>query len=717
MFQVSSVNRLKMQKEPSLIKDALLFVVAAGITGVAVALVLALLILMVTPVMAGEQTAAIKSVTADTVQRGSLLLKAAAGGTLIDAPMVKTEVDMRISGMLARVLVSQQFHNPGNEWVEGIYVFPLPADSAVDRLRIRVGKRVIEGEIQEKEQAKKTYEKAKKAGKKASLLRQNRPNIFTTSVANIAPGETITIEIEYQQTLHYDQGRFSVRFPLVVAPRYIPGTPLGDDNIMVFNGTGWALNTDQVSDASNITPQVFSSAAEKITPVSIQVKLDAGFPLIRLESTYHIVEIRRDDDDMHHIKLLEGEVPADRDFELTWAPQAGQQPRAALFTEQWQGKEYASLMVMPSARDKQASKPISRELILVVDTSGSMHGESIRQAREALKMALRRLTSTDRFNIIQFNTTTHALFGGAVAVDPQNINQALAYVDGLEAEGGTEMLSAVNLALNGKRSEHTLRQVVFLTDGSVGNEQALFEAIQQRLGSSRLFTVGIGSAPNSFFMTRAARFGRGTFSYIGKVEDVKEKMTTLFTKLESPVLTDINVIWPDGGKTEMWPSRVPDLYLGEPVVVAASLSKISGEVVVEGRLNGQPWRQVFQLKKSGKNSGVRLLWARRKIAELMDERARGRAEHAVKEAVLKVALGHKLVSKYTSLVVVDKTPVRPLEQTLLAKGVPVNLPRGWQMDRVFGALPQTATPALLHLLIGLAALLGAVSIGRRKLFT
>jgi len=266
-------------------------------------------------------------------------------------------------------------------------------------------------------------------------------------------------------------------------------------------------------------------------------------------------------------------------------------------------------------------------------------------------------------------------------------------------------MSAVLRALDGKHYENRLRQVIFLTDGSVGNEQALFQAIEQRLGSSRLFTLGIGSAPNSFFMTRAAQFGRGSFTYIGKVDEVQEKMTALFSKLESPVLTDIQVTWSGDGAVEMWPKRIPDLYLGEPIILTAKMHAPVDEVMVEGRINGQPWKRKLQLKGGGENPGVHVLWARRKIAALMDERARGRSEPEVREAVLKAAIKHQLVSRYTSLVAVDKRPVRPMERDLTTKAVPTNLPKGWSANKVFGQLPQTATPAPLHLLLGLIALI------------
>jgi len=697
------------QPNTSVIKDVLLFVIAGFSTGIVTVLIVGLLVFLITPTVQADE---LQSLRVDEVQRGSLLLKSVSGADLLDAPMVKTDVNMHVTGMLARVSVKQQFYNPGNDWVEGVYVFPLPEESAVDRLRMQIGERIIEGEIQEKSQARKTYEKAKRQGRKASLLKQERPNIFTSAVANIAPGEKITIEIEYQQNLRYDQDNFRIRFPLVVAPRYIPGVPLEEDNVVAFGGNGWAQNTDQVPDASHITPPVVDSESGTVNPVSIQILLETGFSLSKLESPYHAIESLKDEKGAYHIKLTEGVVPTDRDFELVWRPKIGQAPNAALFTENWEQEEYALLMVMPPAQDGKAVK-ISREVVFVVDTSGSMHGESIRQAGEALKMALRRLNPSDYFNIIQFNSNTQALFSDAAAATSNNISRALVYVDGLEAEGGTEMLSAIKRALNGQVHENRVRQVIFLTDGSVGNEAALIKAIQDRLGSSRLFTVGIGSAPNSHFMTRAAQFGRGTFSYIGKVGEVKEKMIALFSKLESPVLTDIHITWPENANVEMWPKRIPDLYLGEPVVITSRMTGLSGQIVVEGQINGQLWRRELQLNGGAKSPGVNLLWARRKIADLMDQQIQGRSKNEVRDEILKVALHHKLVSKYTSLVAVDKTPVRPLDVALKEKAVPVNLAKGMNAKKIFGSMPQTATPASLHLIFGFMGLLAALFLKRR----
>jgi len=600
--------------------------------------------------------------------------------------------------------VRQRFSNPGKQWVEGIYVFPLPQDAAVDRMRLRIGERIIVGEIQERGQAEKTYARARKEGRKASLLSQERPNIFTTAVANIGPGEEVQVELEYQQALRYDQGRFAVRFPLVVAPRFIPGTPLSGEEEVEFAATGWSHNTARVKDASRITPPVADPSGPQINPVTILVHLDAGFPLARLESRYHPVDILADENGRHQIRLQQAPVSMDRDFELSWVPDTGLAPQAALFTERWEAADYALLMLMPPTSGADSAPAPAREVIFVIDTSGSMHGASIKQARASLQLALSRLRPDDRFNVIQFNNQTHALFGQAVPAVSINIQRAVRYVGDLEAEGGTEMLPALERALSGEQPVGFLRQIVFLTDGSVGNETELFALIQQRLGSSRLFTIGIGSAPNSYFMTRAARFGRGSFTYIGTTAEVKQKMEGLFRKLESPVFTDIDIVWPDAVEVEMYPRKVPDLYLGEAVILTARLPQGVDQLEVRGERNGQPWQQRVDLRGGGASAGVHVYWARRKIAELMDQRATGETEEKVRAAVLEVALGHQLVSRYTSLVAVDRTPIRPEDEALDTKPVATNLPHGWSADRVFGVLPRTATSSHLQLLLGLMAL-------------
>jgi Ca-activated chloride channel family protein len=247
--------------------------------------------------------------------------------------------------------------------------------------------------------------------------------------------------------------------------------------------------------------------------------------------------------------------------------------------------------------------------------------------------------------------------------------------------------------------------VVFLTDGAVGNEGELIHLIRERLSDRRLFTIGIGSAPNSFFLTKAAQCGRGTFTFIGDVREVAEKMGALFTKLESPVLTDIAISWP--GKTELWPREPGDLYAGEPIVVVAQTDALEGNVTITGRRGGAPWSVSVPLSGTASEPGIGVLWARAKIESLIDAQKGGESEADVRKAVIDVALAHHLVSKYTSLVAVDVTPTAPLGTTSIKTALPTNLPEGASFEAIFGGA-QTATPATLHLVLGLLLLLMAV---------
>ncbi len=631
---------------------------------------------------------------------GTLLLKMQTGFTT--ATRMNTDVTMNVSGLVARVSVRQEFRNDGDDWTEGVYVFPLPDEAAVDRMRLHIGERFIEGEIREKEQARKEYERARNEGRKASLVEQQRPNLFTTSVANIAPGERVVVEIEYLEELRYDNGTFAIRFPMTLTPRYIPGSPLADRK-----GSGWSPDTMQVSDASLITPpQVTESNDHRI---SLRASIDAGLPLEIVASRYHPVEVS-EDRGRYTVSLSNDAVPADHDFELLWRPLPSALPRAMVFSENIAGQPHYLLMVVPPDAGQDAVLTMPRELIFVVDTSGSMHGNSIAQAKQALEQALDGLGANDRFNIIEFNSTTRALYHQSVVADAGNLRHARQFVQGLEANGGTEMRPALRLALDSAGAESHLRQIVFITDGSVGNEDELYAMIDTRLGDARLFTVGIGSAPNSWFMRKAAELGRGSFVVISALHEVGEKMGRLFDKLGHPQVTNINVSWPGGAVTESYPELVPDLYLGEPVTVRARASgpfQPGSEVRISGDSTAGAWRTELPLAGDEDHPGVAALWARARIAALHDEARRGADSQRIRKAVVDTAINHHLVSKYTSLVAIDKTPVRPAGDPLAREQVPNLLPYGQSMNAIFG-FPATATNAAVLQRRGLTLLLAAL---------
>ena len=669
-------------------------------TGLAV-----LMLLAASSTASMKQRARPQTVTPANVRMGSLLLRTDVDRGYIPAPAVETKVRIHVTGLIGRTRVVQTFRNPSNEWVEGVYVFPLPERSAVDTLRMVIGERVIEGQIQEKQKARQTYEKAKKAGKKASLLEQERPNIFTMSVAHIGPHEEVQVELEYQEDIRYQAGRFDLRFPMVVGPRYIPGKPLTEQ--VAFAGTGWAAATDVVPDAGRVTPPVLHPSVERENLVDLEIELGLGMPLPSIDSSSHRIRVEHQAGFRYRIVLSETPTPADRDFTLSWKPEVGDAPRAALFTESVDGDIYMLLMLLPPQVEGEGAR-LPRETIFVIDTSGSMHGTSIQQARRALLLALARLQPEDTFNVIQFNSRTWKLFDQPVAADRSAIERARAYVERLGANGGTEMLSALTAAFSqrGELESNRVRQVIFITDGSVGNEAQLFAYIHENLGERRLFTVGIGSAPNSHFMTRAAKFGRGTFTYVGTVGEVSEKMGELFRKLESPVLSHIELDFEDD-RVEVWPKRIPDLYLGEPVVVTARLPDVPSGLDVRGRRGEQPWGIGFQLRGGKTHSGVAKLWARRKIAagmDSMDSMTEGADRDEVRAQVIDVALQHHLVSRFTSLVAVDVTPTAP-HGLPMTKAVPTQLPAGWSYQHTVGTLPQGSTPAQLLALLGFLLLI------------
>jgi Ca-activated chloride channel homolog len=648
-------------------------------------------------VVGAEEAASVPPAVASPadVRTGSLLLRD--GERYVEAPRVAADFDITVSGPTSRARVTQIFDNPTKNWVEAVYVHPLPDGGAVDMLKMVIGDRVVIGDIRERVEAKAIYEDAKRAGRKATLFEQERPNIFTNSVANIGPGERVVVQIEYQEPVHRSGNVSSLRVPLVVAPRYNPAPVV---QTVDFKGGGWGqAANDPVPDRDRITPPVLDPRVEAPTnPVAITVHLNAGFPLGEVKSHHHAVDIESPADDVRVVRLDSKVTPADRDFELTWLPAAADAPSVGLFREHVGDADYVLALVTPPLLADASRQALPREIVFVIDNSGSMGGTSIAQAKASLLFALGRLKPQDRFNVIRFDHTMEAVFRDTVAADAANIDRATRFVSAIQANGGTEMVPPMKAALTDRRdgSSQYLRQVVFLTDGEIGNEQELFETIAAMRGRSRVFMVGIGSAPNSFLMTRAAEIGRGTYTHIGSVDQVQERMRELTEKLESPAMTGLTANW-SGGEMDATPSPLPDLYRGEPVVIAAKLAAdghADGLVEIDGMIGGRPWAFTLPVAKAAEGAGVSKLWARRKITDAEMAQRRGQASAAETDRhILALALEHHLVSRVTSLVAVDATPSRPEGARLARADVPLNLPAGWDFDKVFGERKPVEKPA------------------------
>jgi Ca-activated chloride channel family protein len=462
------------------------------------------------------------------------------------------------------------------------------------------------------------------------------------------------------------------------------------------------------------------------------VRLDAGLALTRVGSTTHDMAVsdRGGGPGRVEMRLRAGRTRMDRDMELEWAPQASAAPQAAVFVDPRAEGTFMQVMLLPPRIEAPVTR-LGREVIVVLDSSGSMGGESMEQARQSVELALNGLRAGDYFNIIDFDSAFQTLFPASQPATPANIARAQRFVQALQADGGTEMFPALQFALTEPPAfvagQDLLQQIVFITDGAVGNEDALFALIDAELGDARLFTVGIGSAPNSYFMRKAAETGRGTYTYINDTTRVAERMSALLRKLENAVMADLSVEWPAGVAAEYYPASIPDLYLGEPLFVTARLAgKVPARqnILISGTIAGQPWQRqltVDTTQAAGGTAGQPLsassiasYWARQKIDGLLNTAFGAGNDAAFKERlrqqVLAVALPYQLLSPYTSFVAVEKRISRPAHSGLASNALGNEPPAGQLLAAQMAALqqvqyPATATAAGAWLLAGSLALL------------
>ncbi len=618
---------------------------------------------------------------------GSLWLRTAAEAEPVASLVVDTAMQVRVTGSVARVEVTQRFTNPLDAWVEGLYVFPLSAAAAVDGMEMQIGDRVIRGEIQPRAAARATYDAALAAGRRASLVDQHRPNMFTTAVANIPPRGAVTVRIAYLELIPWRDARYTLKLPLAITPRYTPG--------------------------ATATPERVTAPLQQ---ARIEVELAPGFVLDSLRSHHHPVAVA-EDAGRGSFRIAALRAAADRDFELSWAPVIAPDTMAAVYAEQHDGTTHALVLLTPPEAPAGAAPP--REVIFIIDTSGSMGGPPIAQAQAALALGIAQLGPRDSFNIIRFSSEARALFPESRPADAQSRELAQRFVASLQASGGTEMRPALELAFGMPVAAEKLRQIVFITDGSVGNEAEIVALIQRRLGDARLFTVGIGAAPNAWFMQEAAAAGRGSYTFIAEAGQAGERMVELFRKLERPALVGLELHWPGGGRPELATPLPRDLYAGDPLVVAVRFGAepLQGMLTLSGQDGGGAWvRQVPIVALAGE-AGIARLWARERIAELARRKRLGGRDTDASELdgqVLALALAYGVVSELTSLVAVDATPARPPGAPGRLEQAPTSAPAGGAWGRSAG-FPVTATAAPLLSWLGAIALLlaGLLSVAGR----
>src|SRR5882724_5741353 len=474
-------------------------------------------------------------------------------------PLKHTDVKVEISGFLSRVNVTQEFENPFKEKIEAVYVFPLPANAAVDDMTMVVGERTVRGKILRREEAQAAYDAAKSSGQVASLLNQERPNIFTQSVANILPGEKIKITISYVETLKYEAGSYEFSFPMVVGPRYMPGMATGSQ------GSGTSPDTTQVPDASRITPKPAPEGMRAGHDISMDVALDAGLVIDSLASKTHPVDIERPDDRRAHVRLKDSATIPNKDFILRYDV-AGKAIQDALLTHRTAQGGFFTMILQPPER-VTAEDVMPKELVFVLDTSGSMSGFPIEKAKETMKLALDNLYPTDTFNLITFAGDTHILFPQPVSANAENLKKAQAFLDSRSGAGGTEMMKAIKAALDPSDAQGHVRMVCFMTDGEVGNDMEIISEVQKH-PNARVFAFGIGSSVNRFLLDKVAEYGRGEVEYVALNDDGSAAARRFHERVRNPLLTDISIEWNGLPVADVYPQRIPDLFSAKPVILS-----------------------------------------------------------------------------------------------------------------------------------------------------
>ncbi len=426
-------------------------------------------------------------------------------GRRMALPLVHTSVDAQVSGFLAQVWVTQYFTNPSDRPIEAVYVFPLPQNAAVDNMEMAVGDRTIRANIEERGEAKRIYDEAKQQGKTAALLEQERPNIFTQSVANIMPGDRIRVRIRYVQELKYEDGGYEFVFPMVVGPRFIPGNATGA-------GDGFSPNTDQVPDGSRVTPPVLNPGERSAHDIDVLLKIAAGFPLQDLSSPSHDL-VQHEEGGVMQVTLAAHDTLPNKDLIVRYRTSGDAITLATLFHRSEDLGAYFMLLLLPEVAPR-SEEVMPRELVFVLDCSGSMSGAPLAKSKEAVKKALKAMRPTDTFQIFEFSDTARGFAPAPVANTPENLKRGLQYLDQLDEGGGTQMLEGIKVALDYPKDRNRIRLVMFLTDGYIGNEAQILDAIAAKLGDSRLFSFGLGSSVNRYLLDKMAEVGRGTVTYV-----------------------------------------------------------------------------------------------------------------------------------------------------------------------------------------------------------
>jgi Ca-activated chloride channel homolog len=582
----------------------------------------------------------------------------------VPMPLKHTDVRAVVSGYIGAVEVTQQFLNPYSSKIEAVYVFPLPHNAAVNEFIMTIGERRIRGIIRERQQAEQLYQEAKRQGYVASLLTQERPNVFTQSVANIEPCREIDVNIKYFHTLEYVDGWYEFVFPMVVGPRFNPPG--------LTNGIG-AVARGQSGASGQSTEVHYLRPGERTGhDIALSVEVDAGVPVEEFDCKTHQVTSEVVSPEHLTVSLHPDDTLPNKDFVLRYRV-AGARIKSSLLTQRDERGGYFTLMLYPP-EELGMLKRQPLELVFVLDCSGSMSGRPIEQAKAAVRQGLRLLQPGDSFQLISFSITASRLGDAPLEATPANIQRGLQYLNSLQGEGGTMMIEGIKAALDYPHDPRRLRFVCFLTDGYIGNETEILGEIRKRLGASRIFSFGIGSAVNRYLIDHMAKAGRGAVAYLGPRDSAAKIMEGFFNRISHPALTDLQIDWGGLHVSEVFPRALPDLFVGRPVILTGRFAANADTAIrVNGRIGNRPIQVAIpaNLTAPDTHKGLPSVWARMKIADLADQ-STYQPDPELPDQIKQVALDYGLMSAFTAFVAVDSTHrTEGSEGTTVPVAVPV----------------------------------------------
>jgi Ca-activated chloride channel family protein len=601
-------------------------------------------------------------------------------GEPVAMPLTALSVDASIRGGLAEVTVEQTFANPFAERVEAVYVFPLPEDAAVTEMVMVIGERRVRAELRERGEARRTYEEARERGQTTALLEQERSNVFTQSVANIEPGHPVRVLISYIDEVGYEDGRYAYAFPTTVGPRFVDGTVSASTTP---SGAGMLADTDLVPDASRITPPMLPAGIDAPFAFDFRLDLETGMPIRELSSTSHDLELAWRDEGAVAIALAPEQRRPDRDVVLSWAL-TDTEPAVGLVSHHDERGGFFALTLEPPA-DARAEDVRPKELYFVIDMSGSMMGAPLEASKAVIREALRGLNPGDTFQIVRFSDEAAALAPAPLPNTPENVAHALAFVDALSGMGGTNMLGGIRAALEPPADAGRMRIVMFLTDGYIGSESQVFATVEELLGESRIFGLGVGSSPNRHLLDVLSEVGRGAVQYVNLDESPVEVAEAFYRRIRNPVLTDVEIDWGGLDVHDVSPVRIPDVFEGTPIRLAGRFERGGVETI---RIRGRRGAREVELPlvvdlaaEPGESDAIPQLWARRRVAAIEQAHAYENGE-GVRDAVLPVALEFGILTRFTSFVAVEERVAVDAADPLRTVAVASPLPAGMEDDGV-----------------------------------